>query len=395
MPTNNVQALLSTDIHDPTDFPVTDLRQLDGSLRCTICSEFYDAPITLACGHCFCSLCIREHIAKEQECPSCRKPTADSHFRLNPALEEAVAAWKTSRSHILRLSQQEHRRLDDKAYSTELTPRRFQTPSANGRKRKRRAASEGSDIVCIAGPSNSNVSSDLAESSPLQAKSARKQSKRPDMEPSSDPQDEELYSMKPDSLINCPACNKSVEYQLINRHMDGPDCGSSTSSKSKPLPKSGAKAEWSKILGNNSKKGKGKIDSLDDATERLPKVSYTVLRDKALKDLLISQKLPVSGDRNAWITRHQRWVMIFNANLDKAVERRKGPSALRLDLKKWEEDKKGQKYVIEDVVAHEVVHKDDFKKLVEQARRSRAAKSSQRQTVETGHVVEDSEEEHL
>jgi len=56
MPTNNVQALLSTNIPDPSDFPMPDLQQLDASLRCTICGELYDAPITLACGHCFCSL---------------------------------------------------------------------------------------------------------------------------------------------------------------------------------------------------------------------------------------------------------------------------------------------------------------------------------------------------
>ena len=56
MLTNNVQVLLAQDIPDPTDFAATDLRQLDASFRCTICGEFFDAPISLACGHCFCSL---------------------------------------------------------------------------------------------------------------------------------------------------------------------------------------------------------------------------------------------------------------------------------------------------------------------------------------------------
>jgi len=56
MPTSNVQVLLAQDIPDPTDFSATDLRQLDASFRCTICGEFFDAPISLACGHCFCSL---------------------------------------------------------------------------------------------------------------------------------------------------------------------------------------------------------------------------------------------------------------------------------------------------------------------------------------------------
>lgn len=42
--------------------------------------------------------------------------------------------------------------------------------------------------------------------------------------------------------------------------------------------------------------------------ERLPKVSYAVLKDKALKDLLVSQRLPTAGDRSAWILRHRRYV---------------------------------------------------------------------------------------
>lgn len=56
MPTNNVQVLLAQDIPDPTDFSATDLRQLDASFRCAICGDFFDAPVSLACGHCFCSL---------------------------------------------------------------------------------------------------------------------------------------------------------------------------------------------------------------------------------------------------------------------------------------------------------------------------------------------------
>lgn len=62
MPTSNVQILLAQDIPDPTDFSATDLRQLDASFRCTICGEFFDAPISLACGHCFCSLVRSDEI---------------------------------------------------------------------------------------------------------------------------------------------------------------------------------------------------------------------------------------------------------------------------------------------------------------------------------------------
>ncbi|KIK95964.1 hypothetical protein PAXRUDRAFT_826485 [Paxillus rubicundulus Ve08.2h10] len=355
MQTNNLQALLSADIPDPTDFATPDLRQLDANLRCTICSEFYDAPIILACGHCFCSLCIREHMIKEPECPICRKATTEAHFRLNPVLEEAVSAWKIARPVVLRLSRQGQQNVVDS--KNNQTPRRVQTPTAMGRKRKRRGASEssGSDIVCVGGPSNSNASSDFVESSPLQAKNAMKLSRRQGhTEPSSDPREEELQPMQSGAFVECPICGRFVEYMCINIHMDGPGCGRKVISKAKKASNSNAKAEWSKLLGNNSRKDKEMgISDSDDTTERLPKVSYAVLKDKALKDLLLSQKLPIGGDRNAWITRHQRWVMLYNANLDKTGHR-KIPSELRMELRKWEEDQKGRKHIIEDVAAHEV-----------------------------------------
>ena len=48
---------LSSDVPDPTDFSTSapGLRSLDASLRCTICGDLFDAPVTLPCGHCFCS----------------------------------------------------------------------------------------------------------------------------------------------------------------------------------------------------------------------------------------------------------------------------------------------------------------------------------------------------
>lgn len=52
--------LLAADVPDPTDFPppaaAPGLRALDGALRCAICTEPFDAPVALTCGHCFCSM---------------------------------------------------------------------------------------------------------------------------------------------------------------------------------------------------------------------------------------------------------------------------------------------------------------------------------------------------
>jgi len=310
---------------------------------------------------------------REPECPSCRKSTAEAHFRANPALEEAVSAWKVARSNVLRLSQEGL--CTQRNSANDKTPRQFQTPVKNGRKRRHAEVSQSSDsdIVCLAGPSNANESSEIAHSSPLQAKSARKGSrKQSNVEPSSDPAEDELATLQPDSLVRCPVCRVSVEFQVINSHMDGPDCGRKPPSKATNSSNPNVKNQWAKLLGGKSNKGKEKDSSdVDDAMERLPKVSYDVLKDKALKELLTSQQLPVSGDRNARITRHRRWVMMYNANLDKTTCR-KTPVELRVELKAWEENRNGPKYVVDDPSAHEVSHKDEFRRLVKEARQRKS-----------------------
>lgn len=48
-----------------------------------------------------------------------------------------------------------------------------------------------------------------------------------------------------------------------------------------------------------------------------------------------------------------RWVMMYNANLDKNTGR-KTLSELRIELRTWEEGQKGPKYVVEDSSTYEV-----------------------------------------
>ena len=111
--------LLEADIQDPTDFPAENdspgLRGLDAALRCKICSELYDAPVILPCGHTFCSLvririldsiennssdwlqCVRQQLLEKPSCPTCWKEAFEGALKVNPMLEEAVEAWKRSR----------------------------------------------------------------------------------------------------------------------------------------------------------------------------------------------------------------------------------------------------------------------------------------------------------
>lgn len=120
---------LEEEVPSPEDFPppllAPGLRELDEALRCNICKEVYSAPVTIGCGHCFCSLvlyisaisqpatafssacvnlsrvkqCIRQELPQraKQECPLCRAPTNESHIRKNIKLEDAVKAWNLAR----------------------------------------------------------------------------------------------------------------------------------------------------------------------------------------------------------------------------------------------------------------------------------------------------------
>jgi E3 ubiquitin-protein ligase RAD18 len=109
---------------------------------------------------------------------------------------------------------------------------------------------------------------------------------------------------------------------------------------------------------------------VDDATERIPKASYDVLKDKQVKDLLQAHNLPILGDRKTWIARHQRyvtcwlqsnpqfstdlsWVMIFNANLDKSQSNRKTTKELRNELKNWEDNRK-RRHLVDNTATHMV-----------------------------------------
>jgi hypothetical protein len=41
--------------------------------------------------------CARGAISEKAECPACRKSAAETHLRVDPAVEEIVAAWKAAR----------------------------------------------------------------------------------------------------------------------------------------------------------------------------------------------------------------------------------------------------------------------------------------------------------
>ena len=170
-------------------------------------------------------------------------------------------------SSILRLSREDQDRA--RRRQEQQTPRRSKTTFTITKKRKlsRDNESSDSDIVEVVGPSD--TSQPLASS----PRSRTRRLRRGDMEPSSDPQEEEMEQGLPviytaakvlnpcsgGQIVNCPICNVSIAMEDANTHIDS-GCKKKTLSSAPGASKSGAKDQWSKIWGSNFRKGKNKIN---------------------------------------------------------------------------------------------------------------------------------------
>ena len=98
----------SFDVSDPSDWlltPFSLLGPVEQALRCQVCKDFFDTPMTTSCSHTFCSLCIRRCLTTDGRCPACRTQDQAIKLRANSTLQELVDAFKDARSVILQLGQ--------------------------------------------------------------------------------------------------------------------------------------------------------------------------------------------------------------------------------------------------------------------------------------------------
>ncbi|CAG8545953.1 1231_t:CDS:2 [Paraglomus occultum] len=76
------------DISEPSDWPQPEYQDFDRATRCSICKDFYNAPVITKCSHTFCSLCLQRYITINSSCPTCRVTVALSETRKNHAVED-------------------------------------------------------------------------------------------------------------------------------------------------------------------------------------------------------------------------------------------------------------------------------------------------------------------
>ncbi|KAL1898994.1 E3 ubiquitin-protein ligase rad18 [Ceratocystis pirilliformis] len=128
--------------------------------------------------------------------------------------------------------------------------------------------------------------------------------------------------------------------------------------------------------------------------ERLPVLSYSLLKDAHLRRKLTELGLPSHGSRALQISRHQEWTTLWNANCDSRKPKRK--QELLRDLDQWERlianprqnrlpvHSSGRINIKDkdfDATSWASKHKESFKELVIDAQRSRAqAKNAQEST---------------
>ncbi|CDO68859.1 hypothetical protein BN946_scf185000.g2 [Trametes cinnabarina] len=134
-----------------------------------------------------------------------------------------------------------------------------------------------------------------------------------------------------------------------------------------------------------SRKYSTKEGEEEPEARHIPKVAYDIHPQKRMVELLNEWGLPTHGDRNALIRRHSRWVVLYNANVDRAPENRWTLDRLRTELRKAEEaEQKTRKEVVEDPIAYQKSNKAEFAKLTEAARPRKLANPVQAKSSSEG-----------
>lgn len=127
--------------------------------------------------------------------------------------------------------------------------------------------------------------------------------------------------------------------------------------------------------------GGTRYDLSSKPPDRLPQLSYSLLKDSALRKKLTELGIPSGGPRALLIRRHTEWVNLVNANNDSSRPRTKHEMLHELSV--WDrsqgrqilnapEDSMGASSVMRknfDGVAWATSHDDDFQSLISKARR--------------------------
>ncbi|ELW52794.1 tripartite motif-containing protein 60 [Tupaia chinensis] len=84
-----------------------DLAGLQEETQCPICLDYLVDPVTIDCGHNFCSCCLQQACQDGLRCPVCRQPCRDGPFRSNAQLGRMVALARLLKVKSIKRKRQE------------------------------------------------------------------------------------------------------------------------------------------------------------------------------------------------------------------------------------------------------------------------------------------------
>lgn len=346
------------EVADPTDWlntPLAAFAPLENSLHCQICKEFYDTPMITSCSHTFCSKCIRTSLSNDGKCPACRAPDQASKLRNNWAIDELVNAFKEARPAALKVAKKEQ----EEAL-------RAKRPG------KRKRAVLDSDNAAQAESETRTTRSKSRRTAASQASQASETIEIDDsdgddsFEPEPEPEPE-------DGLVPCPMCSKRMKEEAVFPHLDRCEQEQKESRKSKSRTPV------------NITQTRRALSQPVKPQQRLAQLSYSMMNDTAMRKKFNELGIPSWGAKQLLVRRHTEWVNLWNANCDSNQPRSK--RELLQDLDTWERTQGGRAPNVNGT-ANGIMrkdfdgegwankNKDDFSRLIADARRKKVTPSS-------------------
>ncbi|KAL9622202.1 MAG: hypothetical protein Q9160_003385 [Pyrenula sp. 1 TL-2023] len=380
-----------TEVHDSSDWlstPLSPLAPLDAALRCQICKDFFDTPVITSCSHTFCSLCIRRCLSSEGRCPACRTNDQELKLRRNWAVDELVATFVRGRTGLLTFARETLKRreeLDNDEEPPSKKRRLRKTGSSEPRENgittlSRRTRSQGrrSAQPIPEDDDEDFVVADSEEDEELEQTPRRKQSAPP---PPSD------------GLVECPGCRKRMKEEEVYTHLDRceglRDTSQTESRESSKTPFS---------LAYTAPQPQHPTQQQPPPRDRLPTLSYSLLKEPTLRKKLRDLGLSDTGPRALLQRRHTEWLNLWNASCDSRNPKPKRELLAELDT--WERTQGGKAMGAErgfgggggnkdggaggevmskdfDAEGWKRGHEGDFRRLIEMARRKKVANSEE------------------
>ncbi|TIA29392.1 DNA repair protein rad18 [Aureobasidium pullulans] len=366
---------MDNELSDPSDWLNTSLppfSALENSLRCQVCKDFYTTPMVTTCSHTFCSICIRRCLSVDGKCPACRANDQASKLRRNWALEEVVGAFKTARPVALEIA-------------TKDKKEREEAPSRPNKRRRTERNSGGSDLTVRTTRSKSKRTQQ-ADQQPATLDGADDDGSDAEWTENGGTQPERAQTPD-DGLVACPICQTRMKEETVFNHIGTSAC-TSPSQKQKQPPRSTTTT-------NQTPQPSATPKPIPD---RLAELNYSLLNDKALRKKLAELGIPSTGSKALLSRRHTEWVNLWNANVDAGAPRTK--RELLDELRKWdrsigrEPDQFGTSNQVMkkdfDAKAWSSGNKDDFTRLIEQARQGRNKQKASTQP-EDGEATKETE----